>query len=339
MPGKRHVCAPCRGLRPAAQSPRRVNRLGQCDLSSGRFLGLELVDYNDPMNDRFQLGLRASTLSLALNTGLAVVKLVFGLAGNSFALLADAIESLGDIFSSAIVRAGLVIATRPADHDHPYGHGKAEPLAALVVSGMLLAAAISIAVQAIQEIRTPHLAPAWYTLVVLLGVVAIKEAMCRYEIRIGREIGSTAVAVDAWHHRGDALTSLAAAVGITISLIGGPGYEPADDWAALFACLIIAFNGIRFARLAVLELMDTSPHPSIADEIRTVALGVEGARHVETLIVRKIGPSYYVDMHLEVDPDLDVRTGHAIAHAVKDRIVKQTPNVLDVLIHIEPHGE
>lgn len=289
------------------------------------------------MDDPFQPGQRASAISLALNTGLAAVKLACGLVGNSYALVADAIESLGDIFSSAIVRAGLVIASRPADDNHPYGHGKAEPLATLAVAGMLLAAAVIIAVQAIHEIGTPHHTPAWYTLVVLIGVVILKETMYRYEIRVGREIGSTAVAADAWHHRGDALTSLAAAIGITIALLGGPGYEPADDWAALFACLIIVFNGVRFAQTAVHELMDTSPQPTVADAVRASALSVSGARVVEKLLVRKIGHHYYVDLHLEVDPDLTVREGHTIAHAVKDAIVSQTSNVADVLVHVEPH--
>jgi len=288
------------------------------------------------MDDPSSLGYRVSALSLALNTGLAAVKLVCGLVGNSYALVADAIESLGDIFSTAIVRAGLVIAARPADDNHPYGHGKAEPLAALLVAAMLLAAAATIVISAIHEIRTPHHTPAWYTLVVLLVVAPLKEAMYRFEFRVARAISSTALCVDAWHHRSDALTSAAAAIGITIALIGGPGYEPADDWAALLACLVITVNGVKFARSAIEELMDTSPAAGVADSIREVALKVAGARAVEKLVIRKVGPRLFVDMHLEVGPDLTVRQGHAIAHAVKDAILGKMPTVADVLVHVEP---
>ena len=290
------------------------------------------------MNDRDEQGQRASQVSLALNGGLALVKLVAGFAGHSYALIADAVESLGDIFSSAIVWGGLVIAARPADRDHPYGHGKAEPLAALAVAIMLIAVAAGIASQAVGEIQEPGLAPAWYTLVVLLAVVVIKEAMYRYESRVAAEIDSTAVHVDAWHHRSDALTSAAAAVGIAIALIGGEGYEAADDWAALLACLVIAFNGLRFARCAVIELMDTSPGTTLVDAIQTVAVDVEGARFVEKVLIRKMGPRLYVDLHLEVDPELSVRRAHDIAHNVKERIRGEWPEVADVLVHIEPHG-
>jgi cation diffusion facilitator family transporter len=276
---------------------------------------------------------------VGLNGGLAVVKLVTGIVGQSYALIADAIESLGDIFSSAIVWGGLVIASRPADENHPYGHGKAEPLAALAVAAMLIIAGLGIATQAIHEIRSTQDAPAGYTLLVLLAVVGIKEGMYRYESRTAIRIGSTAVHVDAWHHRSDALTSAAAAVGISIALIGGKGYESADDWAALAACTIIVFNGIRFARTGVAELMDVQPDRALADEIQAMASRVEGARYVEKVLVRKMGPDLYVDLHLEVDPSLSVQRAHDIAHAVKDIIKSGQKRVADVLVHVEPHVE
>jgi len=288
------------------------------------------------VEDRLSIGTRASSISLAVNGGLALIKLVAGIAGNSYALIADAIESLGDIISSAIVWGGLVIASRPADRDHPYGHGKAEPLAALAVALMLLGAAATIALQAVGEIRTPHHAPASYTLIVLLAVVAIKETMFRYQSRTGRSIDSTAITVDAWHHRSDAITSAAAAVGIAIALIGGKGYESADDWAALAACVVIVTNGVRFARMAVMELMDTTPRALLIDEIRATALRVDGAMYVEKLLVRKMGPRLYVDLHLEVEPTLSVLKAHGIAHAVKDAILARHAEVADVLIHVEP---
>jgi cation diffusion facilitator family transporter len=288
------------------------------------------------MDERLAPGYRASTISLGLNGGLAVVKLVCGIAGNSYALVADAIESLGDIFSSAIVWSGLVIASKPADANHPYGHGKAEPLAALLVALMLVAAAATIATQAIHEIHTPHQTPATYTLFVLLGVVVVKEAMYRYEDHAGRLCGSMAVAVDAWHHRSDAITSAAAAIGITIALVGGPGYEPADDWAALAACGIIIVNAVHFVRTAVGELMDASPEAALIESIQAASLKVEGALFVEKVLVRKMGPQMYVDLHLEVDPDLPVREAHRIAHRVKDSIMADCREVADVLVHVEP---
>ena len=291
------------------------------------------------MHDRLSQGRRVSALSLGVNGGLAVVKLVTGIIGHSYALIADAVESLGDVFSSAIVMSGLVIASRPADENHPYGHGKAEPLAALAVAAMLVGAAVAIATQAVREIQTPHEAPAGYTLVVLLIVIVIKEWMYRYESRTGERIGSMVITVDAWHHRSDALTSAAVAVGITISLVGGKGYEAADDWAALAACLIICANGFRFVRSAVFELMDTKPKTALVDSIEALALSIDGARLVEKVLVRKMGPKLYVDLHLEVDPDLTVQRAHTIAHGVKDAIMSTRPEVADVLIHVEPHVE
>ncbi|UCE60807.1 MAG: cation transporter [Phycisphaerales bacterium] len=289
------------------------------------------------MDDRFQQAQYVSKISLALNGGLALVKLVTGMVGQSYALIADAVESMGDIFSSAIVWGGVAIASRPADADHPYGHGKAEPLAALAVAGMLIAAAVGIALQAVHEINSPGPSPAPYTLMVLLVVIAIKEWMYRYESRIAREVGSTAVDVDAWHHRSDAFTSAAAAIGITVALIGGEGYSAADDWAALFACGIIAFNGSRFARSAIDELMDTAPHTSLVDGIRETAEGVEGARFVEKVVERKVGPNVYIDLHLQVDPEMSVRDAHKVAHAAKGAVMSRWTEVADVLVHVEPH--
>lgn len=286
--------------------------------------------------DRLAPGFRASVVGLGVNGGLAVVKLVVGIAGDSYALVADAIESLGDIFSSLIVWSGLSIAARPADANHPYGHGKAEPLAALCVAGMLLAAAVTIAIQAIHEIKTPHNAPAPYTLIVLLAVVAIKEGLFRYASRAGRRIGSTAVRADAWHHRSDAITSAATAVGIAIALMGGPGYEPADDWAALAACAVIVFNASFFIRAAVGELMDARPNLALAEALPATVLAVAGAKGVEKILLRKMGPHVYVDLHLEVDPTLSVRDAHLIAHNVKDAIRAAHPQVVDVLVHVEP---
>jgi cation diffusion facilitator family transporter len=275
-------------------------------------------------------------LGLAVNTLLAVGKLLAGLFGHSHALVADAVESLADVVSSVVVWRGLVLAHQPADADHPYGHGKAEPLAAAFVATMLLLAATWITLEAVREIVTPHHTPAPYTLVVLLAVVVIKELLFRFVWREAQSVNSSAVGTDAWHHRSDAITSIAAAIGITIALLGGPGYESADDVAAIVAAGIIAWNGWRLLRPALDELMDMAPPPALVEQIRRVAGGVAGVERVEKCIVRKMGWHYFVDMHVEVDPAMSVRRAHEIAHAVKDRVRAQMPAVFDVLVHIEP---
>ena len=289
------------------------------------------------MDERPSIGRRASAISLGLNGALAVIKLTAGILGQSYALVADAVESLADIFSSAIVFGGVVIASRPADDDHPYGHGKAEPLAALAVALMLIVAAFGIAARAIQGIQEQQPTPAGYTLIVLLAVIVIKETMYQYEWRIAQRIGSSAIGVDAWHHRSDAITSAAAAIGITIALVGGEGYASADSWAALVACLIIVVNGIRFARPALRELMDTTPGTPLVNSIQETTSQVDGARRVEKVLIRKMGPKLYVDLHLEVDSTLTVRQAHAIGHAVKDAILAAHGEIADVLVHVEPY--
>jgi len=279
-----------------------------------------------------------SAIGLLLNAGLALVKLLAGLLGNSNALVADAVESLADIFGSLVVWSGLRISARPADANHPYGHGKAEPLAALLVAMMLVGAGLGIAVQSIREISTPHPSPKAYTLGVLVGVVLVKELLFRYARRAARESASTALLADAWHHRSDALTSLAAAVGITIALLGGPGYAVADDWAALFAAGLILFNAYRLMRPPLHELMDAEP-TEVVGQARAIAERVAGVDATEKIFARKHGTGFWIDMHVEVDPEMTVERAHAVAHDVKDAVCGAMPRVANVLVHIEPHGQ
>ncbi len=280
-------------------------------------------------------GMWAALGGMALNAALASVKLVAGLVGTSYALVADAVESMTDIVSSAIVWQGLRVARRPADADHPYGHGKAETLAAAAVALMLCGAAIAIAVQATLEILTPHHMPAPFTLWVLLGVMAIKEGLFRVVRAVGRRAASAAVLADAWHHRSDAITSLAAAVGIGAALY--TGYPAADDWAALFASGVIAFNAVRLLRPVVGELMDAAPAEEVAEAAATVARGVPRVALIETVRGRKMGLSYVLDMHIQVDPQMSVADAHVLAHQVKDTVRASIPAVADVLVHVEPH--
>jgi cation diffusion facilitator family transporter len=287
-------------------------------------------------DDRLKRSLRATLIGLFVNTLLTACKFVAGILGHSHALVADAVESLADIFSSVVVWRGLVVAAEPADEDHPYGHGKAEPLAASIVAAMLLFAAGWIMVAALQSIGTPHTAPAPFTLVVLLVVMVIKEGMFRFVRHESISVESSAVYTDAWHHRSDAITSLAAFIGITVALIGGKGYEVADDFAAVAAAVVIGWNGWRLLRPAMNELMDRAPGLELEQSTRAIAESVAGVECVEKCFIRKMGHQFYVDMHIEVDPKMTVQRAHEIAHEVKDTIRQRLPRVRDVLIHIEP---
>lgn len=281
-------------------------------------------------------GLKTTLIGIIASLVLAAVKIFTGVIGNSYALIADGIESLTDIFTSSIVLTGLYFAAKPADEDHPYGHGKAEPFAGIAVSFGIFIAAMIIIVQSIYEIITPHHAPAPFTLIVLIIVIITKETLFRFVIKVGTTVNSVAVKSDAWHHRSDAITSAAAFIGISIALIGGEGYESADDFAALFASVIIIFNAYRIFKPALYELLDTAPPAKTIQKVRDVAVKVENVMGIDKCFVRKMGFDYFVDIHVLVDANLPVYKGHAIAHKVKDELMKEYSNISDVLVHIEP---
>lgn len=282
-------------------------------------------------------GLKTTFIGIIASLVLAAVKIFTGIIGNSYALIADGIESLTDIFTSSIVLTGLYIASKPADENHPYGHGKAEPFAGIAVSFGIFIAAMVIVVQSVYEIITPHHAPAPFTLIVLVIVIIIKEALFRFVIKVGTTVNSIAVKSDAWHHRSDAITSAAAFIGISIALIGGEGYESADDFAALFASVIIIFNAYKIFKPALFELLDTAPPVKTIQKVRDVAVKVENVMGIDKCYVRKMGFDYFVDIHVLVDANLPVFKGHEIAHKVKDELMKEYSNISDVLVHIEPY--
>jgi len=274
-----------------------------------------------------------------LNAVLAAVKLAGGIFGHTYALIADAAESMLDILSSTLVWAGFRVAARPPDANHPYGHGKAEPLAGLIVALFVFAMAGFVASQAVHEIRTPHQGPAWWTLVVLAGVIVAKTWFSRRMGVAGEEVGSTALGIEAMHHWSDAVTSGAAFIGISIALWGGKGWETADDWAALFACVIIAFNGFNMFTKALGDVMDAAAPEKFENEVRGIALAVPGVGELDKVRVRKSGLSYLVDIQVRVEGSLSVREGHVIAHAVKDALIASVPHAIsDVTVHIEPMG-
>jgi cation diffusion facilitator family transporter len=284
----------------------------------------------------WRTGARFALFGLIVNVLLAAGKILAGIVGHAYVLIADGIESALDVGGSIVIWGGLTVAARPPDRTHPYGHGKAEPIAAIVVALGVLAAAVVIAIQSVREIFLPHHAPAPWTLAVLVVAVVVKETLYRYVIRFGHKVDSTAVKTDAWHHRIDAMTSIAAFIGISIALIGGKPWQSADDWAALAACALIGWNGYRLARPAFFEIMDTAPHSKFVRSICQVARSVTGVVEVEKCRARKMGLDFYVDLHVGVDGNMSVHEGHEIAHRVKSAIQQSDSRVADVLVHIEP---
>src|SRR5438105_4019888 len=284
----------------------------------------------------WQTGTRVALFGMIVNFIFATAKILGGFFGNAYVLIADGIESGMDVAGSFVIWGGLKVAARPPDATHPYGHGKAEPIAAAVVAFGVLAAAAGLAIQSVREILTPHHGPAPFTLGILIVVIVVKEILFRYVNRIGRHVESTAMQTDAWHHRSDALTSAAAFIGISVALIGGSGWQSADDWAALFACAVIAANGIRLLRPALYEIMDTAPRGQIVDLVRDAARSVPGVRDVEKCFVRKMGLSFYADLHIKVNATISLRDGNRSPPKFKHPIQQQDSRIADVLVHIEP---
>ncbi|MBC7486877.1 MAG: cation transporter [Cytophagaceae bacterium] len=280
--------------------------------------------------------IKTTYLSILSSALLALLKAFVGVLGNSYAMIADAIESVTDIFASIIVLIGLKVAAKPADEGHPYGHGKAEALATFVVGAIMIVSATLIGSQSIENINTPHDLPKSFTLYVLGGIILFKEVSFQYVIRKSKESGSTALRADAWHHRSDAITSLAAFIGISIAVLMGKGYETADDWAALLASGVIFYNSYLILKPAFGEIMDEHHYDDMIQLIRTKSKEVNGVLDTEKCHVRKAGMQYYVDLHVLVKARISVRDGHDIAHRLKDHLIKALPEIADVLIHVEP---
>lgn len=283
------------------------------------------------------IAMRTTLIGIGVSLVLIFIKGFAGHFGNSYALIADATESGADILSSGLLWIGLRIALKKPDKEHPYGHGKAEPLATIGVALFLMGAAVWICYHAIQFINTPHAMPKSFTLWVLLVVIIIKESMYQYVLAIGKKIKSKAVIADAQHHRSDAITSVAAFIGISFALIAGKGYEGADDWAAIFAALLIFYNAIIILRPALAEIMDAAPSNEIVDKVKRIAASIPEVKDIEKCYVRKMGFDYFVDIHIEVDGNESVTEGHRISHLVKDAILQSDLRVLNVLVHVEPH--
>lgn len=288
------------------------------------------------MKAKLKQAKRTALFSVVTNALLAVVKGTAGIIGHSDALIADAIESCADIFSSFLVLIGIQYASKPADEDHPYGHGKAEPLVTFAVVGFLLVSATIIAVESIRHLSEKQEQPAFFTLYVLAAIILIKELSYQYVYRKGQQTNSTSLKADAWHHRSDAISSLIAFLGILATFLLGKGFEKADDWAALIASFFIVYNAYRIFRPALGEIMDEHTHHDLIDQIHLSAAEVPGVLGIEKCWARKNGMTYVVDLHLELDGNLSVTEGHAISHALKDHLMQEFPYLTEILIHIEP---
>lgn len=280
--------------------------------------------------------IRTTYFSILTNFLLALIKWLAGFFGNSYALIADAIESTADIFSSFLVLLGLKYSKRPADQSHPYGHGRIEPLITFIVVIFLVISAFVIAKESIENIKTPHDLPEPWTLIVLAGIIIWKEISFRIVMKRSKALNSTSLKADAWHHRSDAITSVAAFIGISIALFAGEGYESADDWAALFASALILYNCYGIFRPALAEIMDENRYEELEDDVRKQSLKVNGVLLIEKCYIRKIGMLFQIDLHAVVDPNISVREGHDIAHRLKDYLIANIPNIGNVFIHIEP---
>ncbi|WP_269684063.1 cation diffusion facilitator family transporter [Flavobacterium lacustre] len=284
-----------------------------------------------------QTAIKATYFSIAGNTCLAVIKGLAGIFGNSYALIADAIESTTDIFSSLLVLFGIKYSNKPADDNHPYGHGRAEPLVTFLVVGFLITSATVIAYESIINIRTSHELPKSWTLLVLGAIIIWKEYSFRIVMKRSKETNSSSLKADAWHHRSDAITSIAAFIGISIALVLGKGYETADDWAALFASAFILYNSYLIFRPALGEIMDEHLYDDLIEDIRRVSHQVDGIIDTEKCFIRKSGMRYHVDLHARVDANITVKEGHDLAHLLKDTLRSEIPELGHVLIHVEPN--
>lgn len=280
---------------------------------------------------------KATYFSIFGNFALALIKWFSGYFGNSYALIADAIESTSDIFASFLVLFGIKYSSRPADENHPYGHGRAEPLITFLVVGFLITSATIIAYESIINIQTPHDLPKPWTLIVLGGIIIWKEISFRIVMKRSKETKSSSLAADAWHHRSDAITSVAAFLGIMIALTFGKGFEAADDWAALFASGFILFNCYKIFRPALGEIMDEHLYDDLTVEIRKASVKVEGIIDTEKCFIRKAGMNYHLELHAIVDGNISVKEGHLLAHNLEDFLRIEIPELGHILIHIEPN--
>jgi cation diffusion facilitator family transporter len=280
----------------------------------------------------------ATWLGLAINLLLGCAKLAGGLIGQSFALISDAVNSLGDVLTSVAVLVAFRVAQKPPDAEHPYGHTRAEAIAGSNVAVLVMVSALIVGWRAIQGLpnSSHHVPPVW-TLAIAGANVVIKEGLYQYKIRLGRRAGSRAVIANAWDHRADAFSALAVLVGLLIVRVGGPRFIAFDELAALFVVMVILSSGTKLFWASAQELMDAQADRSLVDQIRERAAAVAGVKRVDKLWVRKSGIEYLVDIHIQVPAEESVAEGHRVGHLVKDELLSGFTNLRDVMVHLEPY--
>ncbi len=289
-----------------------------------------------PVSELYKEVTRAALLGLVVNLLLGIIKLAGGVIGNSFALIADAVNSIGDVVTTIVVLFALRVAQRPADAEHPYGHTRAEGIAASNVALLVILSACFVGWESVQRITVQHEIPPVWTLWIAGCNILIKESLYQYKVRIGKRTGSAALIANAWDHRSDALCALAVLIGLGTIRIGGTQFIWADEVASLIVVAVIVWSGIQLFRSSASELMDVQADSEFVGRVRAAAIEVAGVEEIETLWVRKSGLEFFADIHLEVDQHLTVAEGHRIGHQVKDRLLDRFPNLRDVLVHLEP---
>jgi cation diffusion facilitator family transporter len=275
--------------------------------------------------------------SMLVSAALAAAKIAVGLRANSTAVVSDGLESVSDVLTSGLVLFGLVIAAKPPDAKHPYGHGRLETLSALVVGMILVVTGSLISFRSLQRAWEPQHTPASYAIWPMLASIAVKSAMSFTKWRLGRRIGSAALAADAWHDTVDVLSGTTALIAVAITLSDPLRLAFADHLGGTAIGLIVIFVGLRVVYDTTLQLMDTMPDPQSMQRIREVGLTVPGALGIEKCYARKTGLQWHVDLHLDVDPAMSVYESHHIASEVRARIREKLGWVADVLVHVEPH--
>lgn len=281
---------------------------------------------------------RAAWLGLGVNLSLGVMKIIAGSVAHSYALLSDAVNSLGDVVTTVVVLIALRLAQQPPDDEHPYGHTRAEAIAASNVALLIIISALALAWRTLDRPVGQAVIPPGWALVLAAVNVIIKEALYRYKLRVGTRTGSAAIIANAWDHRSDALCSFAVLVGLFLTRIGGQYGIWADTAASLLVIAVVVANGIVVFRRSVHELLDPQAGDDFVREIRGAAITMPGVLGVEKLWVRKSGLEFFADIHLEVDPEITVAEGHRIGHAVRDRLIEKFPPLRDVLVHLEPYA-
>jgi cation diffusion facilitator family transporter len=281
-------------------------------------------------------GQRVAAAGMAVSGVLAIIKLFAGIWGHSAAVVADGLESAADVFASGFVLLGLTLAAKPADSNHPYGHGRAEILTGLIIGLLLTAGGVLISFGSAHRLGQPRETMAGYVVWPLIASAIAKTALATSKFHYGRKLRSTALIADAWNDTMDILSATVALVAVGLSLSDPVRFLDADRYGAFVVGLIVVFTGVRVTRDTALQLMDTMPDDRLVAQIRTVAATVPGVAGVEKCFARKTGLRWHVDLHIEVNPELTVRQSHNIAHEVRLKIMQTLDWVADVLVHVEP---